>query len=289
VRLRPDQGCRGEGARLDREGVHEDCPECYAASVCATGEPFVSNTEQLVDLQGPGVHCVENGGGTPTKEEAKCEDGNSKALAKFVASKSKCYGKCNQNVFKVKIPEGSCNPPSPSNPLTQTCISKAESKALQTIDKVCFIRPAVAPACYDGTLTRPNSGAGWVALVESVVDSQIPTIACGSPSGAFLEDEPRKQASSRGHRPRPGCHSQSAGRRFDSCAAHSFRSSATASLLSGSSAGCGVFAVRAASSAHSALRQAAWSGRRRCALPDTDELHATGVVTRSAIVCTRSV
>ncbi len=166
-----------------------DCPECYAASNCSTGEPFVGNTENLVDLQGPNVYCVENSTATPSKTDAKCEDGTAKALAKFVASKGKCYDKCNQNIFKAKIPDGSCDPPSPTDPtgLTQACIAKAESKGAATIDKVCFIPPATAPSCYDGSGFRPNSGQGWVDLVEMVVDSQIPLIACGSPSGAFVE------------------------------------------------------------------------------------------------------
>src|SRR6266404_1486063 len=76
-----------------------DCPECYPASVCTTGEPFVSNTESLVDLQGPNVYCTENSTATPSKTDAKCEDSTAKTLAKFVASKGKCYDKCNQNVF----------------------------------------------------------------------------------------------------------------------------------------------------------------------------------------------
>jgi hypothetical protein len=164
-----------------------DCPECYSASNCSTGEPFVTNTENLVDLQGPNVYCVENGGGTPSKTDAKCEDGTAKALAKFVASKGKCYDKCNQNVFKAKIPEGSCTPGSPSDPATQECLTKAETKSAATIDKVCFIPPATAPSCYDGSAFRPNSGTGWTMLVEGVVDTQIPLIACGSPSGAFLD------------------------------------------------------------------------------------------------------
>jgi len=164
-----------------------DCPECYAASVCATGEPFVSNTETLVDLQGPNVYCLENGGQTPTKTEAKCEDGLAKSLAKFVGSKSKCYDKCNQNVFKAKIPEGSCTPPNPTDQLTVACIQKAETKNTQLVDKVCFTAPATPPACYDGSAMRPNSGAGWTTLVEHVVDSQIPAIACGSPNAAFVD------------------------------------------------------------------------------------------------------
>jgi hypothetical protein len=162
------------------------CPKCYAASDCSTGEPFVTNTENLVDLQGPNVYCDENGNNTPSKTDAKCEDGNAKALAKFVASKSKCYDKCNQNAFKGKNTVASCQPPA-SDPATHTCITTAETKTAATIDKLCFTAPATHPSCYDGSAFRPNSGAGWTSLVEGVVDSQVPVIACGSPSGAFLE------------------------------------------------------------------------------------------------------
>jgi hypothetical protein len=165
----------------------KDCPECYSASNCSTGDPFVATTETLVDLQGPNVYCLEQNNQTPSKTEAKCEDGLSKALAKFVSSKSKCYDKCNQNVFKGKIAEGSCDPPTPADQLTVACIQKAETKNTQLVDKVCFTPPATPPACYDGTPARPNSGAGWTNLVEGIVDGQIPTIACGSPSAAFLD------------------------------------------------------------------------------------------------------
>ena len=123
--------------------------------------------------------------------EAKVKETNdpelTKALAKFVSSKSRCYDKCNQNVFKAKIPEGSCDPPTPSDAATVTCIQKAETKTTQLIDKVCFTAPATPPACYDGSALRPNSGAGWTSLAEGLIDGQIPTIACGSASSAFLD------------------------------------------------------------------------------------------------------
>src|SRR3954454_1748956 len=45
---------------------------------------------------------------------------------------------------------------------------------------------------------RPNSGAGWTTLVESIVDGQISTIACGSPSAAFVDSPERRTQ----HRPR---------------------------------------------------------------------------------------
>jgi hypothetical protein len=174
---------------MDASGK-DKCPECYAVSTCNTGEPNVGNTEVLIDIQGPTVYCEENGGNVPTKEVAKCEDGNVKALVKLVGALAKCYDKCNQNMAKGKIGLGSCDPgdgmPNPTDVPTRECLAKAVGKSAASINKACFISPAVAPTCYDGSALRPNTGAGWTALVKGIVDGQTPGIACGSPSGAFL-------------------------------------------------------------------------------------------------------
>lgn len=163
------------------------CPECFAPSVCTTGEPVVSDTEAQIDPLGAVVFCTEGAGGTPTKDEAKCEDSVAKALTKFVGSKSKCYQKCNDNLLKGKVPPGSCDPPVPSDPATATCVfdpvKGAEAKAAASIDKACAEKSA-NPACYGTAL---DTGAEWVALVEPQVDANIPVTACGSPSGAFLD------------------------------------------------------------------------------------------------------
>lgn len=163
----------------------KDCPECYGQATCDTGQPFVDNTSAQLDAFGALVYCTEAAGNTPTKAEAKCEDAVSKTLAKFVASKSKCYDKCNLNVFNGKIPEGSCDPPAPSDAATAACIQKAEDKSVATIDKSCSAAGA-NPACYNNA-PSPNTGAGWTALAEAAVDAQVPVVACGSPSGAFLD------------------------------------------------------------------------------------------------------
>lgn len=188
--LDPVRGAEAKARGAITKACAVDCPECYAASNCSTGEPFVGNTEILLDLQGPNVFCTENGGGTPTKEQAKCEDAVAKNLSKFVGSKAKCYDKCNQNVFKAKIPEGSCDPPNPSDAATFACIKDplkgAEAKTAAKIDKLCTL-PGALPTCYDGSAFRPNTGAGWVALAEGIIDGQVPMIACGSPSAAFLD------------------------------------------------------------------------------------------------------
>ena len=160
-----------------------DCPECYAPTVCSTGEPLVSSTETQLDGFGLLVYCKEAGASTPSSAEAKCEDTVGKTLVKFVGSKSKCYDKCNKNMFAGKIPPGSCDPPTPTDVATQGCIALAESKAAAGIDKLCSAAGA-NPSCYGTSL---DSGAEWVAVAESAVDAQTPVVACGSPSGAFVD------------------------------------------------------------------------------------------------------
>ena len=60
----PVKGVEAKARAAIVKACTADCPECYSPSVCATGEPFVGNTENLVDLQGPQVYCEENGGMT---------------------------------------------------------------------------------------------------------------------------------------------------------------------------------------------------------------------------------
>jgi len=175
----PVKGAEAKARTSIVKACTNDCPECYAASVCSTGEPVVSNTEAQLDPFGGIVWCTEAGAATPSKEVAKCEDGVSKGLVKFIKGKSKCYEKCNDNMLKGKIAPGSCDPPTPSDPATAACIfdpvKGAEAKAAAAIDKVCATVGA-NPACYGTAL---DTGAEWVAVVEMALDAQIPTTACG--------------------------------------------------------------------------------------------------------------
>ncbi len=180
----PLKGAEDKARAAIVKGCTADCPECYPASECTTGEPFVSNTESQLDVFGPLVDCDENLAITPGKAIAKCEDTVGKSLVKFVGAKSKCYQKCNANAFKGTVPAGACTPPA-TDPPTVTCINLAESKAAASIDKLCKdASPNANPPCY-----TPNfdTGAKWVALSESSVDAQVPIIGCGSPSSAFLD------------------------------------------------------------------------------------------------------
>jgi hypothetical protein len=167
-----------------------DCPECYTAqgpNTCTTGDPLVSTTVTNSTPFGPLVYCTEGLGGTPSKEVAKCEDTVGKALVKFISSKSKCYEKCNASVLKGTLPQGSCDPPSPLDAKTAACIfdplKGAEAKAAASIDKACA-SAGFNPACYAPLF---DTGVEWVAIVEASVDASLPNVACGSPSGAFLQ------------------------------------------------------------------------------------------------------
>jgi hypothetical protein len=173
----------------------DSCPKCFTPNTKCTdataANPFVTSSENSLDIFGPQLYCLETGTGgpvtTPDKALGKCEDGLAKALTKFVGAKGKCYAKCGSTAFKGTIPASACAPPA-SDPTTQTCVNTAQGKATAAIAKVCFgAAPIETPACYDGTVTRPNSAAGWVNLVESAVDATTPTVACGSASGAFLD------------------------------------------------------------------------------------------------------
>jgi hypothetical protein len=165
----------------------DSCPECYSPATCTTGEPFVMNTETNIDPFVILIYCTEANTNTPTSAEAKCEDGVSKALTKFVGSKAKCYDKCNKNMNKGKIALGSCNPGAVTDPATQACIfdsvKGAEAKAAASIDKVCASVGA-NPSCYGTSL---DTGQEWVNLAEVPVDNTTAQVACGSPSGAFVD------------------------------------------------------------------------------------------------------
>jgi hypothetical protein len=73
-----------------------------------------------------------------------------------------------------------------SDPATVTCISDpvkgAEAKAKAAIVKACTV---AVPGCYTG---GANGAANtFVNSSEAKIDQQTPSIACGSPSGAFLQ------------------------------------------------------------------------------------------------------
>jgi hypothetical protein len=162
------------------------CPGCFPAGACTdtsgTTNPFVHNTETTLDGFGPLTYCLEAGNNTPSKTDAKCEDGLVKNLVKFTGAKGKCYTKCLSNAFAGKIPASTCVAPA-TDPTTATCVSTASGKATAALDKACFTPPATFPSCF--VLT---TSAQWVGTAESAVDTVSAQVGCGSPSGAFLAD-----------------------------------------------------------------------------------------------------
>jgi putative hemolysin len=185
----PIKGPEAKAAAAIIKACAADCPECYAdntPNTCETGQPLVATAADLTIATGANVYCVEEGGGTPSAVEAKCEDAVAKNLTKWVAAINKCYDKCAKAEVAGRIAPDSCNPPNPADDRLVDCLDSARSKTIGGINGACFLPPGVAPSCYDGGM-RPTSGFGWTSLVESIVNEQIPQVACGSPSGAFLQ------------------------------------------------------------------------------------------------------
>ena len=55
---------------------------------------------------------------------------------------------------------------------------RAESQAADAIDKVCEVSGA-KPSCY---APPRDSGAGWAAVVENLVDTRTPLVYCPAPT-----------------------------------------------------------------------------------------------------------
>ena len=172
----------------------DKCPECYSAAQCSASglaNPWVQTTEGDIDAPFANsqltafprlIYCTETGGATPGKDQAKCEDGVSKALVKLVGAKNKCYSKCIASAYKSGAGRGVCLPPNPVDPGVNTCIKDpvkgAEAKAAAAITKAC----PTPPSCYSA-----GFASTFVSSTESKVDQRTPQVACGSPSGAFVD------------------------------------------------------------------------------------------------------
>ena len=100
------------GAGIAKKCAAADaCPLCYQSQPggsarctdASGGNPFVVSTEAQIDPfpSDPVLHG-DRRQRTPDKDIAKCEDGATKNLVKFVGSKTKCYDKCNTNMYKGK-------------------------------------------------------------------------------------------------------------------------------------------------------------------------------------------
>ncbi|MCW5892257.1 MAG: hypothetical protein KIT14_17185 [bacterium] len=173
--LDPAKGAEAKARGKIAKACAKDCPGCYAADGnCPDGASLLADAAAEIDTVGPLVFCVEAGGGRPSKQEAKCEDGVSKQLVKFVGAKNKCFAKCVTNAFQGKIDVAGCEQGNVTDSATRACIAKVESKATAAIDKSCAAPKGAVPACHVFA-----SGARWVAAAESGVDRQTPDLFCG--------------------------------------------------------------------------------------------------------------
>ena len=114
-----------------------------------------------------------------TKDEFKCQQGTSKAVARFVGSKLKCVTKCEQNARKGKNPVADCAPPYAGT--TLTCIrgttKAAEDKAKASMAKACA---KDCPECYAGGDCAADATAR-IADAESQIDALVPSVYCDDP------------------------------------------------------------------------------------------------------------
>ena len=86
----------------------KDCPECYDGDgTCAPGDCGCDSVElseevaAAIDLYAGFVYCDDSASGDAlTPIEAKCQDGTTKALAKFVGKRLRCFQQCHQKVQK---------------------------------------------------------------------------------------------------------------------------------------------------------------------------------------------
>jgi hypothetical protein len=152
-----------------------ECPSCYGGDCSDSGFATnqVQNIEGQVDSFVPGVACERTGA---DKFEQKCQKGTAKALVKQVGSVVKCYDKCKANEFKGTVTAGTCNPPA-SDPATQACVAKGNTKAIGAIDKICGVTTAAWDPDCGGPDNYPD-GAAWVNLVDIAISGNIPTTYC---------------------------------------------------------------------------------------------------------------
>lgn len=80
-----------------------------------------------------------------TDDEAKCQQGTSLAIGKFVTEKAKCLTKCEQGARKGQNPAADCVPPYAG--ATLACVQKAEGKAEALEVSKCA---KDCPECYTG-------------------------------------------------------------------------------------------------------------------------------------------
>jgi len=132
--------------------------------------PFVVTAVLVATLSG----FVPRASGQPlTADEAKCQQGTSLALGKFVTDKAKCIIKCEQGARKALNPPSDCSPPSFGG-ATLACVQRAEGKAEGLEQSKCA---KDCPECYSGSDCAADSDAR-VADAETQVDGLATLVYC---------------------------------------------------------------------------------------------------------------
>jgi hypothetical protein len=148
-----------------------DCPDCYTGADCpARATQAVAQVSTAADTQlMPYVYC----GSQPalTAAQAKCQDAAAKAVTKLAGALGKCATKCKSAESKGDVPVGACAPPA-DDVRAMECTTKAQGKAIATIDKACTVDP---PSCYP-----PFASTLLPGLATSLVESRHTTTWCGS-------------------------------------------------------------------------------------------------------------
>lgn len=115
-----------------------------------------------------------------TDDEAKCQQGASLAVGKFVTEKAKCLIKCEQGERKGLNQASDCEPPYAGT--TLACVQLAESKSESLEVSKCA---KDCPECYTGGDCTADASAR-VANTETQVDVLRLLVFCddsGSPDG----------------------------------------------------------------------------------------------------------
>jgi hypothetical protein len=181
-----------DGLRDDRGSCATDCPDCYANGNCiAAGDARIGRLQGQVAGFIQQAYCDDSGSPDGlTRDEERCQARVAQRARTFVRKKLEvCLKICRQREHRRNTPLDSCDAPLATNPNpnadAEACIQANETKNAASIDSECEPPRGERPECY-GSM----DSAGWIAMLEAMVDSEDPHTYCGSPSGAFLSTSP---------------------------------------------------------------------------------------------------
>jgi len=157
----------------------KECPSCYSGGDCsADADAKIADAEAHVEALAADVYCDDSASGDGlTLSEFKCQRTVRRGMARFDSRKLKCFAKCWKGEASGKLAGGSCEQPT-SDPKTQICLDRLESKTAFLIDKKCesSVNPSAdKPEC--GSYAA-RTGADWVAAEEAIIASWLPDYLC---------------------------------------------------------------------------------------------------------------